>query len=228
MSKFVSSLLALFVLLVPGCITPEPPPRLEPDGGAGGGTTNAGARRPTLRGVRIVVDPGHGGRDPGAISVTGSHESDVNLAIASEVIDLLRVLGAEVIPSRVDDTFVPLGDRAALAETTQAHLLLSIHADSAERAGARGATVFIAEGASPTSHLVAREVLASMASAGVLVRDIKTARFAVLMKHSRPSILVECGFLSNRAEASLLDRDWYQDSVAAAIAQGVLRALGHR
>lgn len=224
MPKPVSTLLALIALLLAGCITPEPPPRLEPIGGP----TAASSSRPTLSGLRIVVDAGHGGHDPGAISVTGSHESDVNLKVATEVIDLLRVLGAEVIPTRVDDTFVTLEDRAALAETTQAHLLLSIHADSAEREGARGATVFIAEGASPTSHLVAREVLASLGSGGVLVRDIKSARFAVLMKHSRPSILVECGFLSNPAEASLLDRDWYQDSVAAAIAQGVLRALGHR
>ncbi len=90
----------------------------------------AETREPRTR-PRIVVDPGHGGQDPGAVGCTGTHESDVVLAIARRVAaGLERELQAEVVLTRDDDTFISLQDRASLANARDADLFLSIHANA--------------------------------------------------------------------------------------------------
>jgi N-acetylmuramoyl-L-alanine amidase len=82
--------------------------------------------------LRIVIDPGHGGWDPGAVGCTGTHEADVVLALARRVaLQLERELGAEVLLTREDDTFLSLHERAAYANSNDADLFLSIHANAA-------------------------------------------------------------------------------------------------
>ena len=89
------------------------------------------AREPRSR-PRIVVDPGHGGWDPGAVGCTGTHESDIVLALARRVASgLERELNAEVLLTREDDTFLSLQERAAFANALDADLFLSIHANAA-------------------------------------------------------------------------------------------------
>ncbi len=88
---------------------------------------------------RIVIDPGHGGHDSGTLGVDGLEEKEVVLDVALRVGKLLRDrLGADVIFTRTDDTFVPLETRTAIANKAQADLFLSIHANSSPDAGARG------------------------------------------------------------------------------------------
>lgn len=130
---------------------PEPGPLAEIaallDGSAGPPATPAAvpaeaARRAARRPV-VVLDPGHGGRDVGAISVTGGHEKDVTLAVARAAARVLERSGrVEVRLTRTDDRFLTLGERVALARAWGASLFISIHADSAPNPEARGASVY--------------------------------------------------------------------------------------
>ncbi|WP_164156177.1 N-acetylmuramoyl-L-alanine amidase family protein, partial [Sandarakinorhabdus rubra] len=91
----------------------------------------------------VVIDAGHGGKDVGAIAVTGGYEKDVTLEIARETARLLRERGkVRVRLTRDDDRFIPLGGRVRIAREARADLFISIHADSAPNVEARGASVY--------------------------------------------------------------------------------------
>ena len=92
---------------------------------------------------RIVVDPGHGGKDPGATGPDGVHEKDVVLAIAKDLAKCLRrELGCEVVLTRQDDTFIPLEERAAIANKDRADLFISIHANASPDSQAHGIATY--------------------------------------------------------------------------------------
>ncbi|MCP4249869.1 MAG: N-acetylmuramoyl-L-alanine amidase [bacterium] len=187
---------------------PEPPPRPTPSGGRIGSVT-------------IVVDAGHGGKDPGARGVSALPEKSVNLGVAMKLANLLERRGARVITTRSDDRFITLDNRAATADRTRADLFVSIHADSARREGASGATVYIARNASSASRKAASAVAAALKRAGIKCRGINGAGFRVLVGHSRPAVLIECGFLTNRGDAQRLNSPAHQAKLAAAIADGI-------
>ncbi len=93
--------------------------------------------------ARVVLDPGHGGRDPGALGVTGVREKDVTLDICRTIRDrLARNGGPEVLLTRDGDVFLPLNDRIAFAEEVDADLFISIHADAAPTPDARGLSAY--------------------------------------------------------------------------------------
>src|SRR5690606_30054783 len=81
-------------------------------------------------------------------------------------------------------------------------LFISIHADAAQRASASGATLYVARNASSQSMVAARSIQAAFRSEGIPCRGIQRAGFRVLVGHSRPSVLVECGFLTNAGDAT--------------------------
>ncbi|MFW5914839.1 MAG: N-acetylmuramoyl-L-alanine amidase, partial [Planctomycetota bacterium] len=153
---------------------------------------------------RVVIDAGHGGKDPGAISPNGLREKDINLAVANEVARLLRRDGMDVIRVRDGDTFVELNERAEIANRNEADLFVSIHADSSTNAGARGYTVYVSRQAPRNAHRAAESVLSSMGRTGMENRGVRTADYRVLVKTRCPAVLVELGFLSNRKEANEL------------------------
>lgn len=109
----------------------------------------------------VVLDPGHGGIDPGAIGISGAYEKDVALATAREVARLLEATKRyRVLLTRSDDDFVSLPDRVAFAHAANGELFLSIHADAVPNAGIRGASVYtLSEKASnrEAAELAARE-----------------------------------------------------------------------
>jgi N-acetylmuramoyl-L-alanine amidase len=109
----------------------------------------------------VVLDPGHGGIDPGAIGFSGAYEKDIALATAREVARLLETSRRyRVLLTRTDDDFVALQDRVAFAHTAGAELFLSIHADALPNSGTRGASVYtLSEKASnrEAAELAARE-----------------------------------------------------------------------
>jgi len=118
---------------------------------------------------RIVVDAGHGGHDPGAVGHAGTHESDIVLALARKVgAGLERELGAEVIYTRDDDTFIPLSGRAALANARDADIFLSIHANASVSPDVWGITTFYLDVASDAAAaaVAARENRAVVTAAG--------------------------------------------------------------
>jgi len=113
-------------------------PAPEPPSANSGGSYSI-ARQLGLGARRIVIDPGHGGRDPGTIGHGGLREKDVVLDVALRLEKLLRSeLGAEVIMTRRDDVFIPLEERTAIANSEDADLFLSIHVNSAPSRNARG------------------------------------------------------------------------------------------
>lgn len=92
---------------------------------------------------RVVLDPGHGGHDPGAIGVRGTHEKDITLDIAKELARQLRkARGLEAVLTRETDVFLSLGKRVEIARTARAELFISIHADSAPNPNARGLSAY--------------------------------------------------------------------------------------
>jgi N-acetylmuramoyl-L-alanine amidase len=179
-------------------------------------------RPPTAKGRRVVIDPGHGGKDPGAISPIGPREKDVVLPVSLEIARLLREAGHEVILTRQTDVFVELDDRAAIANRRDADLFVSIHADSADNRDARGFTVYVCRGASSGSETVANAVVQSLDSgSGLDSRGVRAANYRVLVRTECPAILVELGYLSNRQDASLLRQDAVQKKLARCIAEGI-------
>jgi N-acetylmuramoyl-L-alanine amidase len=103
----------------------------------------AALQQPLLGGRRVVIDAGHGGRDPGAIGVSGVREKDVTLAAARELKRVLEARGYEVAMSRDGDEFIQLADRVAFARARHADLFISLHADASPRGEAQGASVYM-------------------------------------------------------------------------------------
>jgi N-acetylmuramoyl-L-alanine amidase len=192
---------------------PKPPPlsALRPPTGG----------LPPLNGRVAVIDAGHGGKDPGTKGVSRLPEKSIVLSIALEIGRLLKHRRATVINTRTTDKFVELDARAAVAQRNRAHLFVAIHADSAARRSASGSTIYIARGASSQSYSAARSIQRALTAAGIACRGIHRANFRVLVAHSRPAVLVECGFLTNSSDASKLNTQQYISKMAAAIARGV-------
>ena len=193
---------------------------------------------------RIMLDPGHGGSDPGARGATGVLEKDVVLAVAQYAAKLLEAAGYEVRLTRPDDRSVSLPERVRLASEWPADLFVSIHLNSAANTAARGTEVFVlsagdrrstsdrGDGPFPAArpanqfdganqllaHALQRRITNSMALED---RGIRRARFQVLREAVSPAILIEGGFLSNPEEARKLASTDYQQRMAEAIVLGI-------
>lgn len=167
----------LVIELVPGPAAPFA--RLASRGGTmaeGGGATARNAALPL-----VVIDPGHGGRDPGAIGTRGTQEKRVVLAAALQLRNVLQAGGrCRVAMTRSDDRFRPLGDRVEFARRRQAALFVSVHADSAP--GARGASVYTLGESSDSlaGALARRENLADRAG-GLRLPSVPPEVQAILM-----------------------------------------------
>lgn len=194
-------------------LRPLPTPKFRPSG--------------SLIGVTIIVDAGHGGKDPGAGKKTYSRipEKTINLAISKELQSQLIAKGARVIMSRSDDRFIELDDRAAMAGRYNADLLVSVHADSCPDRYIRGASVYVANNCSTKSLKTARNIQSSFVNSSIKFRKIGNRDFRVLAKHSKPAVLVECGYMTNSYEANILNQNWYRRKVATAIANGIANSF---
>jgi N-acetylmuramoyl-L-alanine amidase len=180
--------------------------------------------RPTQR-ATIVIDPGHGGRDPGTIAVNGRYEKDVNLSVASKLAGILQRKGHQVTMTRQGDQFPELESRAALANQHNADLFVSIHSDSAPDPSAQGFTVYIAERASRKSQQAAQTIVRAMKTTGLRSRGVRRNDYRVLVKTRGPAVLIELGYLSNFREARKLQDNAFQNRLAVAIAAGIADSL---
>jgi N-acetylmuramoyl-L-alanine amidase len=179
-------------------------------------------RRPvTARRATIVVDPGHGGRDPGTTVAAGAYEKTINLKVASRLAGILRRKGHAVTMTRQSDRHVELESRAAIANQRRADLFVSIHADSVPDPSVQGFTVYIANDASRQSQSVAQTIVRAMKTTGLRSRGVRRADYRVLVKTSGPAVLIELGYLSNRREARRLQDTTFQNRLAIAIAAGI-------
>ena len=180
----------------------------------------------------VVIDAGHGGEDGGAVSVTGAHESGINLQIALRLNDLLRLLGRRTVMIRTADVSVhtegatiaqkkvsDIRNRVRTVESVRNALLVSIHQNLFQESKYRGAQVFYAktDGSQDLAELLQAQLSSQLDPNNH--RKCKKSDGVYLMEHvSCPAVLVECGFLSNAAEEALLRDDAYQKKLSAVIA----------
>jgi len=176
----------------------------------------------------VVIDPGHGGKDPGATSATGYYEKDVNLQVSRKVASILRGRGLTVVMTRDSDIFLELEERAAIANNYDPALFVSIHHDAHPDSGRRGYTVYIARSPSIFTRQAARMIVSAMSSLGLNSFGVSAADYRVLVQTRCPAVLIECGHLSNWSEASLLRTPDFQDRMANAIANGIISAISSR
>ena len=167
----------------------------------------------------ICLDPGHGGKDPGACA-GGEREKD----IALKVVKLIggKLAGHNIVYTRTDDSYPELSQRTDLANRIKADLFVSIHCNSAVSTQANGVEVYThtsqSEGAVAVASAIYKRLLAA---SGMTGRGIKAGNYHVLRETTMPAVLVELGFISNAADrAKLIAPDW-QDKAAAAIAAGI-------
>ena len=189
----------------------------------------------------VVIDPGHGGEDGGAVSPEGVAESQINLAVALRVNDLLRFAGQRTAMTRTEDVSIhtegdtirarkasDIRSRVALVNGMDHAILLSIHQNSLPSSTVtHGAQVFwnAEEGAEDLAKVV-QDSLNRCVNVGNEKHPKPIPATIYLMSHAEaPAILVECGFLSNAEETVCLQEPSYQTKLAAAIAAGYLRRL---
>ncbi len=224
--------------------------------------------RPDWAPVIVVLDPGHGGIDPGA-ERDGAQEKQLMLRFARELRDALRRTGSfEVFMTRDDDVFVSLERRVSIAHEAGADVFISLHADSLQQGHATGATVYtLSEDASdaasailaerhdradilagvdltgaddrvadvlldlarletrPRTSLLAVTLVRSMkeASGGLNKKPLRQAGFSVLKAADIPSVLIEVGFLSSKADLQRLQDPNWRAVMAGAIRDGLLK-----
>lgn len=177
----------------------------------------------------IVIDPGHGGKDPGAVH-NGIKEKDINLRVSVKLNDRLQELGYTTIMTRNSDVFIDLKERAWIANYHQADLFVSIHSNAHDDPGIAGIQVLYhahdkANVSKEETITLARIILEEMvkgtgaADKGLVARE----RTVVIRDTEMPSVLIELGFLSNPAEAQLLNDDEYQNILVESIINGIER-----
>ena len=171
--------------------------------------------------MKIFIDPGHGGNDPGAIGARGTRESDVVLMAGLALKKIFEEAGQEVVMSRKSDTGVSLASRAELANAAEADLFISIHCNGFTNTGAKGTEVYSYMGDEQGEGL-SKTVLTEICGAlGTLNRGAKKENFAVLRLTNMTSILIETAFITNSAEESMMMEDGFDEKLANAIAKGV-------
>ncbi len=190
----------------------------------------------------IVIDPGHGGHDAGAVSQYG-REKDCNLALALKLRALLNKQGFNVVMTRANDIFLTLQQRVNIANRYPNSIFVSIHHNSASRASASGIETFTLAPVGTNSPFARRRLshelqgnnqdseniaLAtaihsySIAATKAIDRGIQRARFSVLCNIKRPAVLFEGGFVKHPVEGPKIFNDSYQNKLAKALCEGIL------
>lgn len=171
----------------------------------------------------VIVDPGHGGKDPGAIGIGGLQEKNVILPISKRVAQLLEEKGIQAVLTRDSDYFVGLQGRVDIGERANANLFVSIHANSLPtRPDISGLETYYFDSGNRLAQTIHNNVLQNV---NIRDRRVRKARFYVLRKSSMPAVLVEVGFVTGREDSPKLATSDYQNQLAEAIVRGILQYL---
>lgn len=174
---------------------------------------------------RVFVDAGHGGKDSGAVGF-GILEKNLTLSIALKVELALKSKGVDVVMSRNTDKFLELSEISSLANNSGADVFTSVHINSVANApSANGIETYHYSGKADSQKLANNVQNNLIKSTGANNRKVKTANFHVIREVKIPSILVECGFISNYNEATLMNTSSYQQLLAQGIANGIYEYL---
>lgn len=182
----------------------------------------------------IVIDPGHGGPDPGKVGINQALEKEINLSISLKIKELLETYGTNVVITRIEDR--SLGEdsapnqkradmlkRVEIINNSNADIAVSIHQNSFQQESSKGAQVFY-HVSSERGYLLAEKLQEAL----ITYADPENHRAAksndsyyLLKKSTCPLVIVECGFLSNSIEAEKLCSNDYQDTISQAIINGI-------
>ena len=186
----------------------------------------------------IVIDPGHGGFDPGKVGVNEVLEKDINLKISLLLKDVLESEGYEVLMTRTEDCGLysstdsnkkraDMQKRVEIINSSNAVLAVSIHQNSFEQESSKGAQVFYHQESEKGKILgeTLQETIKSVIADGNHRVAKSNDSYYMLRKTQCPLVIVECGFLSNQAEAKILTEDEYQKKMAGAIRDGIKKYL---
>jgi len=205
MPGFVNRIVTLgFVALLPACAS----------------TRTAAVKNTTKTFSTVVVDAGHGGKDSGAYRRYGPPEKIVTLDVAQRLNRKLRESQLKTVMTRSSDVFIPLDERVAIENAQKSAIFVSIHFNDSRRRGIHGFETYYHSGASfDLANRIQEKLMTIPHSAN---RGVHTANFRVLRLATCPSVLVECGFLSNRSEGGQA-RDWeYRELLADRIAEAIV------
>jgi len=175
----------------------------------------------------VIIDPGHGGPDPGAIGIGGIRETDVVLEVSKIVKNLLTEKGVKVKLTRKNEIDLDLPPRVSFANNTDADIFVSIHANASrgKRRDINGLETFYFRGW--RGRLLAKKIQKQIlrVSPGSPDRGVKQGRFYVIKNTRMPAVLVEIGFLTGRLDARRLEKITHRKRLAYAIAKGILEYL---
>ncbi|MBC5745041.1 N-acetylmuramoyl-L-alanine amidase [Lachnospiraceae bacterium MD308] len=192
----------------------------------------------TVQKNTVVLDAGHGGGDPGKVGVGDVVEKEINLQIAKKVKQLLKKEKVKVIMTREADTMLAgeestgtkvadMKERVRIINEEAPQLAVSIHQNSYQDAVVHGAQVFYYSGSSEGENAAKIMQNALLSIDEDNTRQAKANDTYYLLKRTDvPTIIVECGFLSNAEDAENLCNEEYQDKVAEAICDGILKIIG--
>lgn len=169
----------------------------------------------------IVVDAGHGGFDRGGVPYQRIGEKNLTLDVAQRLKRVLQGAGYRVIMTRDSDVFIPLPTRTSIANSYRDATFVSVHFNSSNRSGANGVeTYYYRSDSAALAASIHRNVVAGAPTEN---RGIRRRGFFVLRRTAIPSVLVECGFLTNPREGALAQSASYRQQLAERIARGIQR-----
>jgi len=177
----------------------------------------------------VVLDAGHGGKDPGASGAT-LKEKDVTLDMVKKIGQCLTQKGIKVVYTRIDDTYVGLDERTTMANLYNAAVFVSVHNNASTSSTPTGTETYYYAPLETPALYIQKDERCSLATKlqEVLVskicrfdRGVKQANFAVLRESQMPSALIEMAFISNPAEEALLSQQSFRQTAAQAIADGI-------
>lgn len=182
--------------------------------------SSAGSAVPSGPFSAVVIDGGHGGFDRGGVRQNIIPEKGVALDVALRLSGALQRSGLRTVLTRSSDTFVTLDRRVAIANAHPEAVFVSVHFNSGRRLGARGIETFYSS--SSSAPLAARIQRNAMTTTPGDNRGVKRASFRVLRKAGIRAVLVECGFLTNSADAALARNAIYRERLSQRIASAIV------
>ncbi len=182
--------------------------------------TSSERKKGTLKGVTIVIDPGHGGNDHGTTGSRGTAEKVITLKTAELLKSKLRAAGANVVMTRESDVYVDLRKRVAISHQVEADAFISLHYDATINSAVSGVTTYYLNS---NQQELAEYVHAKLAKK-VSLRDrgVQPGNYLVLRENRQKAILIELGFLSNPSEERAITTDYYREQATLGIYEGLL------
>jgi len=176
---------------------------------------------------KVVIDPGHGGSDTGAVGINGLRETDIVLEVSKTVSDLLSKKGVKTILTRNYERTLDLQPRVAKANNSRADAFVSIHANATrgKRRDVNGLETYYYSGSKGYSLAKSIHKQILITSSQSPDRGVRRSRFYVIRKTSMPAALVEIGFVTGIYDADLLRQKGYRKKISFAIAKGILNYL---